>query len=77
MRLGLYHPRSQDFVGGPGRHHTFEADACNWGSVSAPAVSRVMGGAPKIGEMTFFCFCFVVNHCCQPKIHWYDAHKCR
>ena len=27
--------------------HTFEAVAGSWGSVSAPAVSRVMGGAPR------------------------------
>ena len=40
--------------------YTFEALAGRWGSVSAPAVSRIMGGAqsetklPKnIGEMTF------------------------
>ena len=40
--------------------HTFEAVAGSWGSVSAPAVSKVMGGAPErnkssknIGKMTF------------------------
>ena len=58
--------------------HTFEAVVGSWGSVSAPAVSRVMGGAPErikiaknIGGMTFVeVFC----KCCQPQIHWYD--KC-
>ena len=52
------------------------------GSVSAQEVSRVMGGAPErnknskkiyvkwyLGEG----FC----KCCQPRIHWYDIHKCR
>ena len=40
--------------------YTFEALAGSWGSVSAPAVSRIMGGAQSekklhtnIGEMTF------------------------
>ena len=42
--------------------HTFEAVAGSWGSVSAAAVSRVIGGAPErninskknnIGEITF------------------------
>ena len=63
--------------------HTFDAVAGSRGSVSAPAVSRVMGQAPerhknikKYGEITFgggFC------KCCQPQIHSYDnfIHKCR
>ena len=40
--------------------YTFEALAGSWGSVSAPAVSRIMGGAQSgkklqnnVGEMTF------------------------
>ena len=36
--------------------YTFEALAGSWGSVSTPAVSRIMGGAQReknIGEMTF------------------------
>ena len=72
--LGRKHRRSQDFClgGAPGRRlpamhhsvvHTFEAVAGSWGSVSAPAVNRVMGGAQErnrnknrkknLGEMTF------------------------
>ena len=66
----VLHRRSQDFCLGGGTRptppslasvvHTFEAVAGSRGSVSAPAVSRVMGGAPErnknsknIGEMTF------------------------
>ena len=52
------HRRSQDFCGGGGGiqptppslasvMHTFEAVAGSRGSVSAPTVSRVMGGAPE------------------------------
>ena len=51
------HRRSQDFsLAGATRPtppslasvlHTFEAVAGSWGSVSAPAVSRVMDGAPE------------------------------
>ena len=64
------HRRCQDFCLGGGTRptppslasvvHTFEAVAGSWGSMSAPAVSRVMGGAPErikiaknIGGMTF------------------------
>ena len=61
------HRRKQDFGfgrGAPGHAsvvHTCEAVAGSWGSGSAPAVSRVMGGAlegnknskKKIGENTF------------------------
>ena len=59
----VQHRRSQDFCLGRGHPaayatrptppslasvaHTFEAAACSRGSMSAPAVSRVMGGAPK------------------------------
>ena len=54
----MYHRRSQDFCLGGGATrptppslasvvHTFEAVAGSRGSVSAPAVSRVMGGAPE------------------------------
>ena len=58
-QLATYtHRRSQDFCwGGGGTRptppslasvvHTFEAVAGSRGSVSAPAVSRVMGGAPE------------------------------
>ena len=52
-----HHRRSQDFFWGGGTRptppslasvvHTFEAVAGSRGSVSAPAVSRVMGGAPE------------------------------
>ena len=39
------------FVWGTSGHasrvHTFEAVAGSWGSVSAPAVSRVVGGSPE------------------------------
>ena len=56
--MPLVHRRSQDFcLGGGGTRptppsfasvvHTFEAVAGSRGSVSAPAVSRVMGGAPE------------------------------
>ena len=51
------HRRSQDFFVGGGHPtdatnlasvvHTFEAVAGSRGSVSAPEVSRVMGGAPE------------------------------
>ena len=51
------HRRSQDFCWGGGTRptplalasvvHTCDAIAVSWGSVSAPAVSRVMGGAPE------------------------------
>ena len=34
--------------------HTFEAVAGKWGSVSAPAVSRVIGGAPERKKSDFF-----------------------
>ena len=50
------HRRSQDFCLGGTRPtppslasvvHTFQAVVGSWGSMSAPAVSRVMGGAPE------------------------------
>ena len=53
------HWRNQDFClwGGhsadatqlciSGAQHTFEAVSGSWGFVSAPAVNRVMGGAPE------------------------------
>ena len=56
IRAGLYHRCSQDFCLGGTRptqpslasvEHTFEAVTGSWGSVSAPAVNRVMGGAPE------------------------------
>ena len=57
--------------------HTFEAVAGSWGSVSTPAVSRVMSGAPerkklqKIRRNDIWSegFC----KCCQPQIHWYGT----
>ena len=80
------------FVGGGGTRstppsltsvvHMFDAVAGRWGSVSAPAVSRVIDGAQSekndffLGEMTLILgedFCKF----CQPQIHWYDIHKCR
>ena len=65
--LSQPHRRNQGFClggGPPGRCHpalhTFEALAGSWGSVSVPAVSRIMGGAQSekelqknVGEMTF------------------------
>ena len=56
------HPRSQDFCWGGGTRptppsfatlvYTFEAVASSWGSVSAPAVNRVMGGVPERNKNT-------------------------
>ena len=49
-RVTIYIYRSVSLGEAPGHAsvvHTFEAVAGTWGSVSAPAVSRVMGGAPN------------------------------
>ena len=76
------HRRSQDFClrgtrPTPPSHasaaHTFEAVASSCGSVSAPAVNRVMGGAPQ--RKTYMWN--DIWGCCKPQIHWYDIHKCR
>ena len=64
MPPGRCHPIDAIRSMPPGRCHpalhTFEALASSWGSVSVPAVSRIMGGAQSeknvqtnVGEMKF------------------------